>query len=49
MDTIYKDRQGGAWVYWIYSKDECRNYYISEQTALKLLRRKGYRLVELER
>jgi len=43
---IYKDRQGGRWVYWLDS-DGVR-WYVSEKNVAKYLRQ-GYRLVELVR
>lgn len=44
---IYKDRQGGQDVYWMYSTDEQRNIYIRPERVNDYLR-KGYRLIDLK-
>ena len=45
-DIIYKDRQGGRWVYWMDNHDTGGRIYIKESCVAKYLS-KGYRLVEL--
>jgi len=44
METIYKDRQGGVWVYWIDNRDNGGRIYLTQSGAERLIRR-GARLV----
>lgn len=46
-DVIYKDRQGGQWVYWMDNTDTGGRIQVSPQNVEKYLKR-GYRLVALE-
>lgn len=45
MDIIYRDREGGAYVYWTYS--DGAKVAISETTALRLLRGGRARIVRV--
>ena len=46
METIYRDRQGGTWVYWLDNHDTGGRIYLTASGVNRLLR-KGYRLVSL--
>jgi hypothetical protein len=45
-EKIYKDRQGGNDVYWIYSTDEGRKIFIKPESVNYYIKR-GYRLIDL--
>jgi hypothetical protein len=47
QEVIYKDRQGGQWVYWIDNRDTGGKIFIKPENIDKYLR-KGYHVVELE-
>lgn len=45
--SIYKDRQGGTWIYWVDTEEG--KHYVSSATANRMLESGNYRLVELQR
>jgi hypothetical protein len=47
-ETIYKDRQGGQWIYWINNSDTGGRIYIKPENLGKYIRQ-GYEVIELER
>ena len=47
-DVIYKDRQGGQWVYWMDNSDTGGHITIKPENVAKYIRQ-GYHIVELER
>ena len=46
--VIYKDRQGGQWVYWMNNTDTGGHITIKPESVAKYIRQ-GYHIVELER